>query len=104
MKRHLNIKPFECNICEMKFTRNSTLKIHKFVHTGERPHKCNFYGCEKRFSEKGNLSTHQKIHVYYLNFYLKIYKFQIFFSKYFIIYNLSLQILFITKYFYLIIS
>lgn len=47
----------------MKFTRNSTLRIHKYVHSGEKPCKCDFPGCGKSFAEKGNLRTHQKIHV-----------------------------------------
>jgi len=33
IKRHLYIKSFACNQCEMRFTRNWTLKIHKYVHS-----------------------------------------------------------------------
>jgi hypothetical protein len=32
MKRHLNLKPYECNVCHAKFARSSTLKIHAHTH------------------------------------------------------------------------
>jgi hypothetical protein len=68
MKRHYNIRPYICNVCNARFARTSTLKIHFHTHTGEKPHECPYPGCFKRFSEKGNMRTHIKTHVYYLYF------------------------------------
>jgi hypothetical protein len=32
MKRHLNLRPYECQICKAKFARSSTLKVHNLTH------------------------------------------------------------------------
>jgi len=63
MKRHFNIRPYQCNVCMARFARSSTLKIHYHIHTGEKPHKCPFEGCKRTFSERGNMNTHHKTHL-----------------------------------------
>lgn len=63
LKRHFNIRPFVCEICNAAFSRRNTLKTHNMTHSGEKPHTCPYSGCLKRFSEKGNMRTHLKTHV-----------------------------------------
>ena len=62
MKIHSKIKPFECTICGGRYSRSSTLKIHSYTHLAVKPYKCTFTGCNRRFTEKGNMQVHLKTH------------------------------------------
>ncbi len=33
-------------------------EMHLMIHRGDKPHKCDWPGCEKRFVEKGNMRKH----------------------------------------------
>ncbi|KAF1763480.1 hypothetical protein GCK72_011746 [Caenorhabditis remanei] len=56
-------KRHKCNICHKKFEWNANLKVHKVVHTGERPFECDV--CGSRFSQSSNLNAHLRtIHAY----------------------------------------
>ena len=47
-----------------KFKSSQKLKIHNYVHTGERPFVCSF--CNKQFAAKENLNCHLRIHTGFL--------------------------------------
>ncbi|MBN3314022.1 ZNF3 protein, partial [Atractosteus spatula] len=53
-------KPFSCSWCGKRFSQSGNLITHQRIHTGERPFSCS--QCGKSFSHSSNLITHQRIH------------------------------------------
>lgn len=59
---HLNIKNFVCSFCGVKLKSKAALKRHTYRHTGEKPIKCLWKGCEKTFSCSSNRDEHLRSH------------------------------------------
>ena len=49
---------YVCSVCNKPFSRPSSLKIHTYSHTGEKPYKCKVEGCNKWFSVRSNMSQY----------------------------------------------
>lgn len=60
LKRHYNLLPYKCLICDKRFSLPMELKQHENLHNGIREFACKF--CEKKYSSKGALQFHTSKH------------------------------------------
>ncbi|KAJ5557872.1 hypothetical protein N7513_003458 [Penicillium frequentans] len=49
-----------CRACHKAFSRPSSLRIHSYSHTGEKPFRCTHAGCAKAFSVRSNMKRHER--------------------------------------------
>ncbi|EWC44600.1 hypothetical protein DRE_06681 [Drechslerella stenobrocha 248] len=55
-------KPYHCKTCQKGFARRSDLSRHERIHSGVRPHVCEFEGCGKQFIQRSALTVHARVH------------------------------------------
>lgn len=53
---------YSCSYCQKGFSRPSSLRIHTYSHTGERPFACPQQGCNRKFSVQSNMRRHLRVH------------------------------------------
>eukprot|EP00118_Oscarella_pearsei_P025319 m.307978 g.307978 ORF g.307978 m.307978 type:complete len:911 (+) comp43170_c0_seq1:106-2838(+) len=61
MRRHTGEKPHKCTFdgCNKAYSRLENLKTHLRSHTGEKPYRCEFPGCTKAFTNASDRAKHQ---------------------------------------------
>ena len=57
-------KPFKCEFpgCDRRFANSSDRKKHSFVHRTDKPYSCKYKGCDKTYTHPSSLRKHMKIH------------------------------------------
>ncbi|XP_038059511.1 zinc finger protein 729-like isoform X2 [Patiria miniata] len=53
-------RPFQCELCPLRFKKKDTLKSHQDVHTGVKPYVCGT--CGRAFARRSALHDHQQSH------------------------------------------
>ncbi|KAL2888405.1 Zinc finger protein with KRAB and SCAN domains 3 [Ceratocystis lukuohia] len=56
------IKAHPCRTCGKGFARRSDLARHERIHSGHRPHACDYPGCGKQFIQRSALTVHTRVH------------------------------------------
>lgn len=55
-------KSYPCSTCTKQFARRSDLARHERIHSGHRPHMCDYPNCGKQFIQRSALTVHQRVH------------------------------------------
>ncbi len=56
-------KPFKCEFdgCDRRFANSSDRKKHSHVHTSDKPYNCKVRGCDKSYTHPSSLRKHMKV-------------------------------------------
>ena len=60
--KHQNITPYKCQVCSKYMADNQLLKAHLKMHSDANKFKCSYPGCTKGYPTRGRLNSHLKTH------------------------------------------
>lgn len=58
-------KSANCQVCFKSLSSKQNLKQHMNIHTGEKPFKCSYSGCNSSYKHASQLSNHRVLHQQY---------------------------------------
>jgi len=67
-EKHKILRKYVCKLCKERFSENSGLKAHMRIHSNKKEFSCPFPNCERAFLTKGNLKSHFKTHINFINY------------------------------------
>ncbi|KAI9319098.1 hypothetical protein BX666DRAFT_2132836 [Dichotomocladium elegans] len=66
-REEVAVDRYKCTYCQKGFSRPSSLRIHVYSHTGEKPFDCPEPGCGRKFSVQSNMRRHLRIHQHFIS-------------------------------------
>ena len=68
-------KPFKCEFdgCDRRFANSSDRKKHSHVHTSDKPYNCKVRGCDKSYTHPSSLRKHMKVRIHYFSLIEKVF-------------------------------
>lgn len=72
-------KPFKCEYegCDRRFANSSDRKKHSHVHTSDKPYNCRISGCDKSYTHPSSLRKHMKVLYYQHLYFMHIFTFNL---------------------------